>query len=134
MARKKRQTETVTEPTPEGHASLVAEIAAGQPPSPYMGDNGGPPLDDDMREILGGIDANEYAAAIYQGVQDALGEADIYMVGRVLDETVADYLHVMRETEGRRAAWEAAIKFADTILPYAKAPENLVPYKRLLKP
>ena len=137
MARKKQQVEVVTEPTSEGQGWLEVEIdrIGALQPQPNAGHNGGPPMDAEMAEVMGGMSVEAYVQGVYEGVQDALGDSDIYMVARVLDESIAELLAVMRDAEGTRAAQNAAIGFAETILPYARGPEiGDVPYKRLRKP
>lgn len=68
---------------------------------------------------LGGMSIEAYHSAVLTGVQEALGEADIETVGAVLDESVAEYLAVVDHIEGRHASRSAALKFGQTIIPYA---------------
>lgn len=134
---RRKQLEVVTEPTPEGQGLLAMEIDRldAMQPQPYAGHNGGPPMDPEMAEVMGGMTVDAYVQGVYEGVQDALGDSDIYMVARVLDESIAELLAVLKEAEGHRAAQHAALGFAETILPYVKEPElTAMPYKRLRKP
>ena len=81
----------------------------------------------------GGMDMDAYCAAIYAGIDEAYGDASVYVVARVLDEHVADLLEFLKQYEGRVAAYDAAINFAKTILPYAQLPEvsGAVSYRAL---
>lgn len=137
MGRKKQTEVVVTESTTEGQSWLEGEIDRinALQPQPNTGHNGGPPMDAEMAEVMGGMTVDAYVQGVYEGVQDALGECDVYMVARVLDESVAELLAVLKDSEGHRAAQHAALGFAETILPYVKDPEpGKVAYRRLRKP
>ena len=137
MARKKQsepvftEPAVITEPVPEAQTELIQEIdRVEQTP---LGHNGGPPLDDGMAMILGGMKPEDYLDAVYQGIEDAIGDADIYTVAAAIDMTLAELLAVAKNELGAAATRDIAIKYAQTILPYT-APLASVPYKRLRQP
>lgn len=68
---------------------------------------------------LGGMSPQEFHRAVYDGVQEALGTADIRLAGAVLDETLGEYLQVVEHHCGVNEAREAAVNFGRTVLPYA---------------
>jgi len=138
MARKRSQPPnegSVVEATPEGHASLVAEIerpvgvltAPSEPAAPITGE---------LADMLGGMSPADYTDAVYESLQDVLGEHDVYTVAHMLDRSVGEMLAVMADAEGPRAAQWAALGLAETIMPYVDPHTKTisVPYKRLRKP
>lgn len=127
------------QPAPElspGAAALIAEVAKigempiGPPPKSQ------PPahVQEDYTDIIGGMSPEQFTEAVYDGVQEALGEADIWTVASVLDRSVGELLHILKETEGARAAQDAAIRFGDTILPYVRDDIAKIPYRKLKGP
>ncbi|MBA2708016.1 MAG: hypothetical protein H0U59_09455 [Gemmatimonadaceae bacterium] len=133
MAKKKTQHSTLlsSEQVQEAVAEMAAEIdahfAAPQPVTQQAS------LDEDMQAILGGMRPEDYLSAVYQGIEDAIGDADIYTVAAALDMTVAEMLAIARNELGQAASRDIAIKFAETILPYT-VPLATTPYKRLRQP
>lgn len=133
MARKPKPSEpaVIIEPVPEAQTDLIQEIdRVEQIP---LGHNGGPPLDDGLAKVLNGMNPEDYLDAVYQGIEDAIGEADIYTVAAALDMTVAEMLAIAKNELGAAATRDIAIKFAETILPYTARIAS-VPYKRLRQP
>jgi hypothetical protein len=121
----------ITEPVPEAQADLVQEIDRIE--ATPLGHNGGPPMDEDMAKFLGGMKPEDYLDAVYQGIEDAIGDADIYTVAAAIDMTLAELLAISKNELGAAATRDIAIKYAQTILPYT-APLASVPYKRLRQP
>jgi hypothetical protein len=68
---------------------------------------------------LGGMTPEAFHRAVYDGVQEALGQADVKLAGAILDETLAEYLEVVDAHCGPAESRDAAINFARTVLPYA---------------
>ena len=133
MARKPKAPETVVIKEPEPAAQMELEAEIDRVEQTPLGHNGGPPLDDDMAKILGGMRPEDYLDAVYQGIEDAIGDADIYTVAAAIDMTLAELLAVAKNELGAAATRDIAIKYAQTILPYT-APLASVPYKRLRQP
>jgi hypothetical protein len=132
MAKKKPQPQPaeIREPVPEAVAEMVSEIDAQAGPRPVTQQAS---IDEDIASILNGMRPEDYLSAVYQGIEDAIGEADIYTVAAAIDMTLAELLAISRNELGAAATRDMAIKFAETILPHTK-PVATVAYKRLRGP
>lgn len=69
-------------------------------------------------ELLG-FDPEEYVQGVYNGIQDAMGEADLYSVACALDMSLDTLLQVVSHVEGPVRAREFAQRYLQTALPYA---------------
>jgi hypothetical protein len=65
------------------------------------------------------FDPEEYVQGVYAGIQDAMGEADLYSVACALDMSLDTLLQVVSHVEGPVRAREFAQKYLQTALPYA---------------
>jgi hypothetical protein len=65
------------------------------------------------------FDPEEYVQGVYNGIQDAMGEADLYSVACALDMSLDTLLQVVSHVEGPIRAREFAQKYLQTALPYA---------------
>jgi hypothetical protein len=65
------------------------------------------------------FDPEEYVQGVYNGIQDAMGEADLYSVACALDMSLDTLLQVVSHVEGPVRAREFAQKYLQTALPYA---------------
>lgn len=68
---------------------------------------------------LGGMSPEQFHQAVLSGVEEALGQAPIEMVGAVLDQSLEEYLNVVDQVLGPNESREAALRFGRTIIPYA---------------
>ena len=68
---------------------------------------------------LGGMSPEQFHQAVISGVEEALGQAPIEMVGAVLDQQLEEYLTVVDQVLGPNESREAALRFGRTIIPYA---------------
>ena len=91
-----------------------------QPPAPKPIDPVEPEIirQEDVVD-LGGMTPEAFHRAVYDGVQEALGQADVRLAGAILDETLAEYLEVVDAHCGPAESKEAALNFGRTVLPYA---------------
>jgi hypothetical protein len=67
---------------------------------------------------LGGMSPEQFHQAVLTGVEEALGQAPIEMVGAVLDQSLEEYLNVVDQVLGPNESREAALRFGRTIIPY----------------
>lgn len=136
MAKRKAQPQpqpsapTVETIVPPAQAELEAEIDQQAGPVPVVQQA---KLDEDIADILNGMRPEDYLSAVYQGIEDAIGEADIYTAAAAIDMTLAELLAIASNELGRAATRDIAIKYAETILPYTR-PVAQVPYKKLRGP
>lgn len=131
MAKKKPQPQPADPSAPPAQAELVAEIDMQTGPVRPVQQQA--KIDEDIASILNGMRPEDYLSAVYQGIEDAIGEADIYTVAAAIDMTLAELLAISRNELGAAATRDMAIKFAETILPHT-VPVATVPYKRLRGP
>lgn len=68
---------------------------------------------------LQGFCPEEYVQGVYNGIQDAMGEADLYSVACALDMSLDTLLQVVSHVEGPVRAREFAQRYLQTALPYA---------------